>query len=565
MPVLLHPVIRGVFTVPVRLLVGRTDIAKLKKKLTANHFDPQTGVTTPVKLYRQTENYFSMPRAFAAENFPDLWAVALDRTTKPIAYKNTYRRNIKPRDDKQAAFIKEIRDKLAEALDDNVIIDLSIEAQTGTGKTVAAMASTSDLQIAPIGVIVHQNRLKEQWRGSIEQGKGYKFFFGEEWTANNVGIVQQEIFDVEDRAVVIMMGPTLVSRRMPQWFYDYFGVVIVDEQHKFAAPMLSECLGMFSASVKIGMTATQKKGDMRKVSETHLGKPAIVSTQRAMQPTVVRIYNNMKVHWGKQFDNQNGIKMMLARSKTRNDLLGRIIYERCFLNDRHGLVIGDRVNQLVGLRKRLIEYGVPEDTIGLYVGAYQTNKWKAYARLCAIDDSIVKRMSRSPVFDTKKEAEAYANAWIQREDIAQAWAELESAGHQPYFDVGSKRESVKPSTEEYERIENDCAIVLATYGIFDVAIDISRLDWGIEATPRGDVEQPVGRILRLKEGKKTPVWNTIIDNIITFDEEELFGKTVIQQYIYQTPKRLAEKRESSYLRQNANFRNVRNPYAALGN
>jgi hypothetical protein len=548
----------------VRLLRGRTDFAELKRDLTAKHFDPQTGVTTPVRMYRETEHYFSMPRHYGREHFPDLWERALDRTAKPLVVPKTYDRHIEPRDEKQAAFIKQIRDAMQEAID-NVIIDVQVNAQTGTGKTVAAMAASSDLQISPILVVVHQNRLKEQWRGSIEQKKGYKFFFGESFVDQKVGIVQQNEFDVQGRAVVIAMGPTLISRRFPQWFYDYFGVVLIDELHKFAAPMLSNCLDMFSASCRIGMTATEKKGNMRSVARAHLGPPAIVSTQMAMKPTVVRIRNRMQNEWGKEWDTPNGCKMQLARSKQRNDLLARIIYERGYLNDRHCLGIGDRVNQILQIRKRLVSLGVPSSTIGVYVGAYKTGKYKAYAQLkCGLDDSITKRMSRSPVFDKKADAEQFAYDWTLRGDIQDAWGELEKAGAQPYFDVGSKFDMAKPSAEEYDYMENHCQIILATYGIFDVAIDVARLDWGIELTPRPDVEQPVGRVLRIKDGKKTPAWYTIEDYIVTFDTQELFGKSVIQQYIYQTPKRLAEKRLASYIRQNATFRKISNPYAALG-
>ena len=54
-------------------------------------------------------------------------------------------------------------------------------------------------------------------------------------------------------------------------------------------------------------------------------------------------------------------------------------------------------------------------------------------------------------------------------------------------------------------------IILATYQSMGMAVDIPALDTLIMATPRVDVEQAVGRILRLKKGKKRPIVFDIVD------------------------------------------------------
>lgn len=51
----------------------------------------------------------------------------------------------------------------------------------------------------------------------------------------------------------------------------------------------------------------------------------------------------------------------------------------------------------------------------------------------------------------------------------------------------------------------DKQVIFATYGAFGMAMDIPRLDTLILATPRADIEQAAGRVLRLSENKKTPV------------------------------------------------------------
>lgn len=457
------------FSVPVRLLEGRTDLNKLTAELTAQYFNPQTGETKPVRLYRwrRFKTWLAMPRTFARKRFPDLWAMALARTTKPRSKPGTYKKAIQPRNPEQAAFMAAIKAKITEAINDNVIIDLQINAMTGTGKTVAAIKSIADLQLAPILVIVHQNRVKEQWRGSIPQKKGYKFFFGEDWVSRNVGVVQQELCDYKGRAVVIAMGPSLISRRYPREFYEQFGIIVIDELHKFAAPMLSQVLSLFPAAVRIGMTATEKKGAMRKVVTYNLGEPAIISKQKAMKPRVIRIRYSMPFNGGKRFDNANSLRTILGRSKQRNELLAQLIYQRGYERGRQCLGLSDRTDQLLWMKKRLIELGVDEAEIGVYVDKYRTGKTKLTGKIMCTRTGQFKHFRGLPGFKSPAAAEAY---------VRKLGKELFNGQYIPYTKIAP--EFAKVSAEEYDRIENSCSIVLATYGIFDVAIDISRLDWG---------------------------------------------------------------------------------------
>lgn len=54
-------------------------------------------------------------------------------------------------------------------------------------------------------------------------------------------------------------------------------------------------------------------------------------------------------------------------------------------------------------------------------------------------------------------------------------------------------------------------ITLATYGSFGMGVDDPELDTLIYATPRVDIEQSVGRILRISENKKEPLVIDILD------------------------------------------------------
>jgi superfamily II DNA or RNA helicase len=57
-------------------------------------------------------------------------------------------------------------------------------------------------------------------------------------------------------------------------------------------------------------------------------------------------------------------------------------------------------------------------------------------------------------------------------------------------------------------------VLFATYAMTAEATDIPRLDTAVLATPRANVLQPVGRILREYEGKPQPVVYDLVDTSI---------------------------------------------------
>lgn len=86
----------------------------------------------------------------------------------------------------------------------------------------------------------------------------------------------------------------------------------------------------------------------------------------------------------------------------------------------------------------------------------------------------------------------------------------------------------KTSKGERDRVLKHCDIILATYGVMAMAIDVPDLRALAYATPLSDVEQAVGRILRLCEGAKEPVVLDIVDE--TFKETQRWAYLRQDQY-----------------------------------
>lgn len=73
-----------------------------------------------------------------------------------------------------------------------------------------------------------------------------------------------------------------------------------------------------------------------------------------------------------------------------------------------------------------------------------------------------------------------------------------------------------------EQKDTNKKVLLATHGSCGLGVDIPELDTIVFASPRSDVEQPVGRILRKVENKKTPLVVDIVDSACL--EMRLWGK-----------------------------------------
>lgn len=460
--------------------------------------------------------------------------------------------------------------------------DVQVCAATGSGKTVSFSVGAATSGVGPICVVVHTNRLKNQWLGSVEEAKGLRFLFGEEWVEENVGICQQDVCDFEGKQIVIAMAPSLVSRKYPKEFYEYFGVVGVDEVHKMATPTFNTVIGLFPAYFHGGLTATPKDGPMGKCIIAHIGEPAITSDQEVMQPKVFRVkfdpgrpVNIVDYTTGEVADDSQRILNPLTRMKHRNEMLADLMFWRGFKRDRQILGLSDRTDQLLALRQMLIDRGVPPEEIGMYVGKYKTGEYKlvgsvdflvnvtrrdkATKKLATHRDVVTKHLRGLPPFATKRAAEKYVDQYVA--DFIEENPKLEPE----YVRHKSKVDDYwhSPSDEDYEQIEKGCRFVLATYGIFDTGIDIKRLDFGVELSPRGDVAQAVGRILRLMKGKVTPEWYSIFDDLWTNISVQLFGKTETRRYVYKTPLRLEKRRRKSYHKQNAILIGVNNVAEAI--
>jgi len=185
------------------LVYGETDIMDEM----GNHLGTRPNI---LRLWDENEHHLIAPREF-------------------IPRKERYRFNfefvdLSPRSFPRAEF--EDRIQLRDADQDTAFRALlenhsgTLNLSCGKGKTVIALKAAAALRV-PVIVIVNSTALLEQWKGEIRAHLGVE----------DVGVVQGDTFQWEDKSIVLAMVHTLSSRRgtWSRAFRRRFGVAVYDE------------------------------------------------------------------------------------------------------------------------------------------------------------------------------------------------------------------------------------------------------------------------------------------------------------------------------------------------
>ncbi len=433
----LRPFLAGMLYVPLSM-IGAKRLSSIKKKLTFTETDFITGEEKRFSIYATDKRgYIGLPRAYGLSLFSGI--DYKDCTVSGVDV--THRKVIKPRDSKQKDFIDGLIANACKAGP----VDFIANAKTGSGKSVSSLAMAAAVG-KPTLIIVPTNNLKKQWmKDTVAK------FYGIKWAIRNLGEVQQNTVDFNKRIIVVASLSSIAKRDYGEKFYSYFGTVIFDEVHKCSAPFMSRALSLFPARVRLGVTATNRKGALAKVVRCHLGTPAVISKQEVLTPKIYLYRLEGKVSlFGAS---QSAILHSLALNSKRNKEIAKVVYVRGYKRNRNVVVLSDSVKQLQRLYDLFVNAGVPERELGLYVGRlYKKNP-----------------------------------------------------------NGGFSKKTEKVQDEEYTRIKKEAKIIFATYGIFGTGIDIPRLDMGVEAMPRSDLVQAIGRIVRIYDGKPQPEWYSICD------------------------------------------------------
>ncbi len=320
-----------------------------------------------------------------------------------------------------------------------------LEAPPGFGKTVCIIKMMQLLGRSTL-VVVPRSNLVDQWKERILEHTSLK--------ASDIGTASGGKAIWKGRSVCVGLVHTLGLDRFGDEFKHNWGCIAFDEVDRSVPPAtFAPVVGMFPARFRIGASAIVKRKDgLHTILEDHIAQVKLKGIDEGrMTPKVLIVDfpdSSGYVHPKSPKLNRRGMLLSrLAKNVRRNLVLARYIH-LIYKSGRRCLVVSDRTEQLVNLRKLFHKlYGVPFNETGYYC------------------DSIT--------VDGKK---------------------------------------VKVSDQHLEFAASACKVIFGTYGKIAIGTDIKDLAGLVYATPQSEVAQTQGRIEREMEGKQQPVVVDIVDS-----------------------------------------------------
>jgi superfamily II DNA or RNA helicase len=381
----------GWVNMPVRLL-SEEQRNEFRKNLTyESPFLNEDGSRKTLLLYKETDDYFSLPIDWTKSRFPHVFKMADDKRVTPgsITYSklpDPFHPSVKdPEGQKQ--FMEDLLNAAKEH--ENVLA----VAKTGSGKTVCALRTAALLNHRTL-VLVDKDNLKEQWIREIQDKLGV--------SRDRIGIIQQNQCEYEDKDIVIGLLQTNARRDYSDDVYNAFGTVIVDEADVIATEFFNEVLPRFNARYRILLTATPYRKDGSDVTMFyHCGEPSVIS-QADVLPVKVHVWKYYKEGklWGRD---ENQQVLAISKDKDFNAIIASKILD-CYKAGRNILVVAEKIDHIELLMQLSKDLGIPSDDMGQFtaeVSKYdRTYEWKKVGRRKSTSEELETAKTKRIVYAT---------------------------------------------------------------------------------------------------------------------------------------------------------------------
>ena len=266
-----------------------------------------------------------------------------------------------------------------------------------------------------------------------------------------IGKVQQNTCDWQGKRIVLGMAHSLcIPDRYPSEMYKYFGLLEIDEVDQTPTEFFSALFRLFPAKYRLGLSATTDRKDGKwQVVEQNIGKVMVQGTQVPMKPKILVKQTGWKIPRRKVY--------------------------------KYGEVFEEPIPYTPGRMTHVIKAMAGSDPRNMQIVEFVKAAYGAGRRTLILSDLI----------DHLKE-------------LFRICAANGIPGDSMGYYIGGM------DKYEYEISKNQ-PIILGTYKMVDRGTNCPIWDSLVLATPRSDVRQGLGRVLRYLDGKKQPVCLDLVD------------------------------------------------------
>lgn len=463
-------------------------IRQYKKDLTIVPFverEEYAYLAQPIKLYQETAQRIYVPRFYASRVIgkPDNDKL----TTKNFAICENLKfvGQLRPN---QIVPVKTMLDSL-----DNIGGGV-ISVFCGGGKTSMSIYCACQKKVKT-AVVCHTTSMMKQWQERLQQF----------CPTARIGVVQQSQATIEDKDFIIISVKTVALRQYPKGTFESIGLVIWDEIHLMCTNLFSQAFPKLATKYSIGLSATPyRKDKCESVFLNYIG-PVVFMSKQEKDTSIEAHCVSLKMEGIETIKDISGkmlytsMAVATVNRKERSNYIAELIAD-LGSKGRNVLVLGEYVQHLKDLLKIVEEMAPLKPAIPQKVAFMMA--WN-------------KRLGEnSPLKIIPEPVGVMITKYLTKPVTIGLY-------------IGEMKNQARKMSEEKD-------VILGTYKLASVGMDIPALNTLIMATPRKEIEQSVGRILRKQKGEAgfAPLIYDIIDNHNVFNAQARDRKKFYATYGY---------------------------------
>jgi superfamily II DNA or RNA helicase len=339
-----------------------------------------------------------------------------------------------------------------------------------------------------VGVVCHTTSMMKQWHERIKQYV----------PKARIGIVQRDQFQVENKDIIIMSVKTVANRQFAKNAFEKIGLIIWDEIHLMCTKTFSLAFPKLATKYSLGLSATPyRKDQCEKIFQNYIG-PVVFMRKRGKDESIeARCITYLMENIEPVYNRFNKIQYTPMTVATinrpeRTEWLARYIAELGAAG-RNVLVLGEYVSHLKELLRQITALRPVKPVASSIINAFLLSCRSVFP------PEIAQKIAHYMVCDV-------------------------TAG----LYIGEMK-------NEQRKVSENKDIILGTYKLASVGMDIPALNTLVMASPRKEIEQSVGRILRKTHGDDDdikPLIIDIIDNHTLYQAQSRDRKKFYRSYGY---------------------------------